>query len=858
MKKNLLASFAGSIPRRCLTAGIAAMLVGAVAFLPAPVHAGEGASFWLGQTDNTWTTSSNWAFTQAGTPTGAKPTLSPTLFGSTVIFSANGAQNQTTTLGADFTLGSLTINDPTPVTIGGSNTLTISSRNALTGITVNSGAGLVTISSNLNLAQNAEIITVNNTAGMIFSGVVSGTQGLAFQGGGTLTLTGSNTYTGNTGIGGGVLQINNDNNLGALSNAVNLYNNGTLRILADVTTSRSLVLEPISVSEIIVIDPIVKLAGTGGGSIDTNGFALTWNGVISGSGQLTKTGLGVLTLTGTNTYTGNTIVSEGSLFVDGSIASANTFVQASGLLGGHGTINGNLINGGIVSPGNSPGTLTIGGNYTQSPAGALLIQIGGAGPSQHDLLAVGGVATLGGTLQLQQLNNFKFSPGETITFLTAAGGINGTFSTVINGFAANTLIGEQVVYLPGSGIVEGVQLPITSIPGETPNERAVARALDHVLFDPRFAGIISRLDSEPFDKVLSDLNNFGPEILTSIFEIEVSEARVQTFNLERRLEDVRWGSNGFSASGFAMGGATPGPGGPLGDVGFLGGPEGKGGKTEMAPAPNNRWGFFITGVGEFSNLGDTFNARGYDLTNAGFTLGADYRFTDHLVIGVAAGYEHSDIDPNGGGRITADGAKLALYGTAFTGKGLYTNFAVQGGYDNYDTARPAVGGTARATTDGGQFDALFGAGYDWKIGGLTIGPTANFEYTYVGLGGADERGSLAPLSFPNQSQNSIRTTFGAKASYDWKIGGVTVIPELRLGWQHEYGDNTFQILSQFEQGGPAFTVQGPETGRDSLIVGAGFAIRWNERVSTYVYYDGELGRANYESNNVSGGFRIEF
>ena len=854
MKENLLSHFAGSLRRRCLAGSIAALLAGAVASSPALVHASEGDFFWLGETNNTWT-GNNWSFSQAGGPTEGTPN-----FFSFVTFSANGAQNQTTTLGADFTIQSLTINDPIPVTIGGSNTLTITGLNQLEGITVNSGAGLVTITSNLNLAQNSEMITVNSAASMLISGSVSGMGGLVLQGAGTLTLTGNNTYTGVTGIGGGVLQINNDNNLGAYTNAVYLFNSATLRILSNVTSSRSLVLSPVTISVIInEIDPSMALTGAGGGSLDTNGYTLTWNGVISGSGPLTKVGGGALILNGIDTYTGNTTVTQGSLIVNGSIASPTVTVNPGALLGGSGTIGGSVINSGTVAPGDAPGTLTLAGNYTQTSTGALLIRVGGLGSTQHDLLAVGGTASLAGALQLEQLNNFKLLPGQQVTFLTAAGGISGRFSSVSDPYAPiNPLVALGVIYSPNTGSVVATQLPITSIPGETPNERAVARALDHVLFDPRFAGIISRLDGEPANKVLSDLNNFGPEILTSIFEIGVSQAQVQTFNLERRLEDIRWGSNGFSASGFAMNGAAPGYGGPLGDGGLLEGPDGKSGKTALAPAPNNRWGCFVTGVGEFTNLGDTFNAHGYDLTNAGFTLGVDYRFTDHLVIGLAAGYDHSDVDPNGGGRISADDGKIALYGTAFTGKGLYTNFAVQGGYTTYDTSRPAVGGYARASTDGGSFNALFGAGYDWKFGGLTIGPTANFEYSYIGVEGAAERGSLAPLDLANQSQNSLRTTFGAKASYDWKIGGVTVVPELRLGWQHEYGDNTFQYLSQFEQGGPGFTVQGPTTGRDSLIVGAGFAIRWNERISTYVYYDGELGRTNYQSNNVSGGFRVEF
>ena len=89
--------------------------------------------------------------------------------------------------------------------------------------------------------------------------------------------------------------------------------------------------------------------------------------------------------------------------------------------------------------------------------------------------------------------------------------------------------------------------------------------------------------------------------------------------------------------------------------------------------------------------------------------------------------------------------------------------------------------------------------------------------------------------------------------------GILVRPELRVGWQHEYGDATFGFASSLPGGaGREFVVHGPATGRDSLIVNAGVAIEWNERFSTYVYYDGELARANYEAASISGGCRFEF
>jgi uncharacterized protein with beta-barrel porin domain len=83
--------------------------------------------------------------------------------------------------------------------------------------------------------------------------------------------------------------------------------------------------------------------------------------------------------------------------------------------------------------------------------------------------------------------------------------------------------------------------------------------------------------------------------------------------------------------------------------------------------------------------------------------------------------------------------------------------------------------------------------------------------------------------------------------------------EVRGSWQHEFGDTSTQITSRFSSlGGNAFTVTGPVTGRDSLLLGAGFTVLLNESTAIYVYHDGEVGRSNYDSHSISGGFRLQF
>jgi outer membrane autotransporter protein len=91
------------------------------------------------------------------------------------------------------------------------------------------------------------------------------------------------------------------------------------------------------------------------------------------------------------------------------------------------------------------------------------------------------------------------------------------------------------------------------------------------------------------------------------------------------------------------------------------------------------------------------------------------------------------------------------------------------------------------------------------------------------------------------------------------MGNVLVRPEIRAAWQHEFGDRDYSLVSRFANGaGNSFTVNGPAIGRDSLLIGAGAAVMFNDRISAYAYYDGEVARTNYSSHNVSAGVRVTF
>jgi len=592
-----------------------------------------------------------------------------------------------------------------------------------------------------------------------------------------------------------------------------------------------------------------------------------------------------------------TLVGGSTLTLDGNLSVSQLRMLYGSLLNGNGSILGDLVNAGLLSPGHSPGHINVSGNYRQTPTGTLKIEIGGRDLSEHDLLTVGGTATLGGTLQLVRLNNFKLKRDEPVTFLTANGGVIGEFATVQNGFPNDTILEPTVVYHSNSVALEAKQGSFEAFAdrdGLTSNQKSVARALDSVAFRHSPPKVIDYLDYRKLAELPGDFDKIAPEELTSMFTIGVSLATVQSQNIQRRTDDIRSGTAGFSAAGLAVNGDNPSYSGSFGISTGVAGPNGNDdGKEvkESVPVANfseQNWGVFLSGTGEWVSVGNTDNARGYDLTSGGFTLGIDYKVTSNFAIGLMAGYTGTSADLVDRGRVYVNGGKIGLYATFFQNgpaaqaptmskdsskdsskeapapapsiaKGFYADMAVTGGYNSYDTRRSALQGEARGDTDGGELNALFGAGYDFKAGGLTFGPTASFNYTYLGTNEFTEHGSLAPLNIHGGKGESLRTALGLKASYDWKVGGVLIKPEIRAAWQHEYGDSAYELGSSFANGGgDNFTVNGPELGRDSVLLGAGFAIQFNERCSTYFYYDGELGRKNYESNSVTGGFRYAF
>lgn len=100
-------------------------------------------------------------------------------------------------------------------------------------------------------------------------------------------------------------------------------------------------------------------------------------------------------------------------------------VYKNGTLSGNGLVVADVLNHGVVAPGNSPGALTIDGSYGQSTTGELSIEL--ASTSNFDRLLVVGDVSLGGALEVSVLDGFTPQRGDSFDILDW-GSVAGKFS----------------------------------------------------------------------------------------------------------------------------------------------------------------------------------------------------------------------------------------------------------------------------------------------------------------------------------------------------------------------------------------------------------------------------------------------
>jgi autotransporter-associated beta strand protein len=366
------------------------------------------------------------------------------LIGANAPSGANGALGNATSavlVGDVLTAGTSTVRFLTDGSFTVGRNITVASTGSTTTIGGNHLSGTSSFTGDISLAKSIVVQSLQATGSasrVNFTGVISGVGfGITKTGTGLVVLSGTNTYTGLTSVTTGTLQIGAGGASGSIAGNADVADGTTLAF------NRS--------------------------------DALTYAGVISGSGGVVKAGAGVLSLSGSSSYSGPTAVNAGGLRVNGVLGSGTVSVAAAAFLGGSGTIAGPVVVTGTLSPGNSPGVITL-GSVTLGGASTSLIEIDdvtrgttfdGVDVTTASGLAYGGALSFifgnGSALANTTLDIFSFTGGASGTFasVSSSGFYNGPWTNLGSGSFQFVSGGQTLTFSQATGDIIIVPEPAT-------------------------------------------------------------------------------------------------------------------------------------------------------------------------------------------------------------------------------------------------------------------------------------------------------------------------------------------------------------------------------------------------------------
>lgn len=687
-----------------------------------------------------------------------------------------------------------------------------------------SGAVIKTISGTGNVELGAKNLKLSNASGT-FAGTIAGVGGsMTYAGGGTMTVTGNNTYTGGTSvIEHTTLIVNSDTALGDVSGPLTL-DSGILKAAASFTSSRTIHI-------------------LNGGKIDdSGGFAVDLTGPIT-----LDSGMGPVTVfTGTTNVAGGwTLDAINGLVVNGLLDGIGNISQKT-------TINGNL------SPGNSPGTMTFTAPVVISSVGTFSVDVDGTGTGtgagNYDRVLVSGAGntfTAGGTMVVRLRGitapaNNTFTPvvGQRFNVVHTDAGVLGSFASMTEpttGLAAGTrfdaLYSTNDIDLVATPASYADLSPLGIV--DTHNRASVGGALDAYRLAPgvRMTGdmnvVLTALYSLPASDIAAPLDQIAGGVHGDAFTASLALTRLFGSITESHRNGVNMADDGDVAVAMReplnlAKNATGGKGTP----------------------------FWSRVFGVWSRAKTDGNAQSFSNAGGGIAAGIDFprKATNRALkgYGVSAAYARSEVETINEASATVQGEQLAAYADYGLGKWRFdTELGV--GLNQYKSTRVVrIGGLTRVASGeaSGWNMAMSGTAH---YGTGFFQPFLNARYDYVRRGAFTETGAGdLSLNVKRTSKSLPRTMAG----FDMTAANAKVGANLRLAWAHDFG-NISGGMDAALSGAPlaTFNSRSSQVGRDAAIADVSAAARLSDSVSIFGGYQIEQRRRE-KSQRVSAGMRV--
>ncbi|HVQ69441.1 MAG TPA: autotransporter domain-containing protein [Bradyrhizobium sp.] len=756
------------------------------------------------------------------------------VFGDDALITSNGVMNV-----GDNAAGISTLGDRALITHSG----TINGGIQSAGVAYNGSSGTINNSGRIILGDDSfGIVVLGDSNTVTNSGTITVGAGSAVgidvtSFGGSNSI--ANTGTINVGAGGFGVGI-------MLSGSGTVFNSGTINAAAGFAAiefcgcGSVLTLGPGSVINGLVL-------GGGAGTFQLGGTGKeTFNLSLIGAGQqydgfstFNKIDGSNWTVTGTGAQDWNVL--GGTLSANGVINGLVT-VNAGGTLGGTGTIDNVFVNGGVLAPGNSIGTLNVAGSLTFSAASSYMVEISGA---SSDLTRVTGVATLGGATVVVVPTG---TVAKQYTILTATGGMPDTFNPVVSGVSPNL---NPTLSYDANNVYLNFALNYAG--GLNVNQQNVANALTN--FFNTTGGIPAGFASlSP-----AGLTQVSGELATGS-----QQATFDAMNLFLSLMSdpfVAGRSGGLSgnagaipfAEESALGYAAKKPRAPR-DA-FAKFPT----KADVARGDlfDQRWSVWGSAFGGGSNTSGNAALGSNDATARvfGFAVGADYRLSRDTLAGFALAGGGTNFSVSGFGSGRSDLFQAGAFIRHNIGNAYVTAAAAYGWQDVTTERTVTVAGfeRLRAQFNANAYSGRIEGGYRYLTPWMGITPYAAGQFTTYSLPAYAEQvlagaGTFA-LNYAAKDVTASRTELGVRTDKSFAVSNGILTLRGRAAWAHDFNtDRNVTALFQTLPGA-AFVVNGAAQAHDSALVTAAAEMKWLSGWSAAAVFEGQFSNV---TNSYAG------
>jgi fibronectin-binding autotransporter adhesin len=645
-----------------------------------------------------------------------------------------------------------------------------------------------------------------------------------------------------------------------------------------------------------------------------------FNNALSGKGNFIKRGAGQLDFASDGSgFTGATQVAAGALSVNGSLANSRVTVASGATLKGNGTVGAtSILAGGTIAPGNSIGTLTVKGNYTQAAGSTYQAEVDPATLSSSDHILVGGTATLeeGAILNVVKTAPRDYQPGARYDVLKAQGGVKGAYK-LTGDTDLSAFIGLRQATTDDGVYLLTVQTKPLAAAAATPNQAAVANAIlpaAPIVAPPTAPAVVqptapavvqpaapavvqptapaaaqptapaaaqpaapaaaqpaaptaaqpaAPTAAQPAAPVATRPTATAAAQPATPSAAQVQPARsVLTTALLNQQTDAAARAAFDQLSGDVHASVK---GALLDDSRFVRGAALERLRDASSCVSTDNTATTCSASRSTPTVwASTFGSWGHaaqlDRTIGGFAAGADVAVGDTWRLGVMTGYSHSSFQADARhASAKSDDYHLGVYGGSRWGD-LSLRLGTAYTRHEIDTTRnvrfSGFSGKPEAQYRASTTQAFGELGYQVQAGAVALEPFANLAYVNLHTNRFNERGGEAALRSSGTDNDATFTTLGLHAQTEWALGGVPVTAKGTLGWQHAFGGTVPNARFSLA-GGRSFDIEGTPIARDAALVEAGLNFKVAPQANLSITYAGKFGgHANDQS--VRANFAMKF